>query len=120
MMIEWLTIFIVISIIFFIIILYTVDDNPVICVPLIIVNLIIITFVMMGFMNVEWFYIDTSGNPGMYSTDSYANPYSYVFFAFFFINAMLFVKAAVNYLRDSLKTKGEMNYSMKYSKNRRY
>lgn len=107
---EWLVIFIIITVILFILALYTMEENPILAIPLIMVNMIFIIIVTYGFFDVEWFYIALNGTPTIYSTAEYGEPYAYIFFMFFFIHIMLFVKTGFNLWKEALETKGEMKY----------
>lgn len=110
MMVEWLALFIIISIILFILSLYAMEENPMLAIPMIMVNMIFTVIIAYGFWNVEWFYISYDGTPMIHSTYDYGNPYSYIFLVFFFIQCLLFVKTGWNLTKEALKTKGEMNY----------
>lgn len=133
MMLEMLILFIIITIILF---LLTIDalffqDSPTAKPKLgqhignwrpvlayIPVNLIFIVLCAYGMYNIEWFYNSHywSGNgtyqAAIYSTTQY-NYYAIVFYAFFMINCVLLVKAGYDAVQDGLSTEGEMNYRLK-------
>ena len=115
MLIDMLLVFIVISVILFILTLFIMEDNPMLAIPLIMVNMIFIVIITYGLWNVEYSYVGTNATTGLmeymtYSTTSYGDPYSYIFVLFFFIHVMLFFKTGFDMWKDALKTKGEMNY----------
>lgn len=121
MMLEMLMLFIILSIILFILILFFMEDTPMIAIPLIMVNMIFIVIITYGFWDVEWFYTaynSTVGNSTayLYSTDSYGEPYSYIFFMFFLIHVLLFIRVGWVLWKQALDTPGEMDY---YNKNKR-
>ena len=109
MMFEMLLLLIVVSILIFLFIILL-DENWKLCFPLIMVNMIFIVLITYGFWSVDWFYLDSTLTPAIYSTDEYG-VYSYIFVAFFFIHILLFIKAGHDALQESLKTKGQINYN---------
>jgi len=140
MLFDMLVLFIIVTIILFILICYFLfveninsktDDeiaadakkahigNWKIALILIMVNLIFIVLVTYGFYNVEYFHTGvfnaTTGlyEPGIYKTDVYYS-YSFVFYGFFFIHILLFFKAGYDALQDSLRTKGQIDYNTRY------
>ena len=110
MLVEILGLFIIISVILFILSLYTMEENPMLAIPLIMVNMIFIVIITYGFFDVEWFYIALDGTPTIYSTTDYGEPYAYIFFMFFFIHIMLFVKTGYNLWKEALDTKGGLDF----------
>ena len=130
MMLEMLLIFIIISIILFLLIIDALffQDSPTAkprpgehignwrpAVALISVNLLFIVLSAYGFYKIEWTYTTNywSGNGtfayGIYSTDSYYY-LSIIFYAFFLIHCILFVKAGYDAWQDGLSTQGEIDY----------
>lgn len=109
MIFDMLMLLIIISIIIFIFIIML-DTEWKLCFPLIMVNMIFIILITYGFWDVEWFYIEQSLTPTVYSTSDYS-VYSYVFVAFFFIHILLFFKAGYDAWVDALSTKGQMKYT---------
>jgi len=133
MMHEMLIIFIIISFILFILIIETLfyQDSPTAqpkqgqhignwrpAVALISVNLLFIVLCTFGFYEIDWMHTSKyfSGNGtymvDIYSTDQYYY-LAYIFYAFFLIHCILFIKAGWDAWQDALSTKGEMNYSLK-------
>lgn len=124
MLAEILMLFIILTIIMFIISMVIVDEYPIISVPFIIVGMIFCILSAYGLWNIETQYVGynaTFGNTSFhtYSTASYGDPYSYVFFFFFFVFFLLFIRAGWRYLEESLKTKGELDLKTRYGNRRR-
>ena len=116
MLIDMLMIFIIISIVLFILCLYMMEENPTLAIPLIMVNMIFIVIITYGFWNVEYIASYTSGgefNTTIFSTDEYGDPYSFIFVVFFFIHLLLFFRTGFNLWKEALQTKGEMDYNKK-------
>jgi len=119
MLAEILALFIVITIVMFVISVMIVDEMPQLSIPFIIVGMIFCILCSYGMWDVETQYIGynaTHGNTTFYthSTMSYGDPYSYVFMFFFFIFVLLFFRAAWRYLEEAQKTKGELNLKTRY------
>lgn len=133
MMLEMLILFIIISLILFLLIINTLfyQDSPTAkpkpnehignwkpSIPLITVNWLFIILATYGFYEVEWFYNSHywAGNGtyqvALYSTDSYWY-LAYVFYVFFFIHVILFFYAGWMAWKEALTTEGEMNYRLK-------
>lgn len=130
MMLEMLIIFIVISLILFLLIIETLfyQESPTAkpkpgqhignwrpAVALISVNWLFIILAAYGFYSIEWFYnshywaVNGTYQVALYSTSSYYY-LAYIFYVFFFIHIILFVKAGWDAWLDALSTEGEMNY----------
>jgi len=115
MFMDMLLFFIALSIIFFILSIYLMEDKPFMSIPFIMIGMIFTILCTYGMWNIEVLYVNynaTSGitNTSIYSTIEYGEPYSYIFVLFFFIYCILFIKAGFNMWRDALKTEGELNY----------
>lgn len=115
MLIEIQILFIVVTIILFILSVYTMEDYPILAIPLIMVGIIFAVLVTYGFWDIDYFYVaynSTQGNstPYIYSTYEYYEPFGYVFFALVFVYCMLFVRAGFNFLKQSKEQPGEMDY----------
>ena len=115
MSIDMLIIFILIAVILFILTVFIMDDSPMLAIPFIFAGMIFSVICTYGFFNVETFYIGqnvTTGNlaPYMYTDDSYALVYPWVFFFMFLLYVILFVRVGFNVWKESLETKGEMKY----------
>lgn len=109
--------FIVLSILFFILSVYLMESNPQLSIPFIMLGMIFTVLVTYGLWNVEVLYVNynaTSGltNTSIYSTESYGDPYSYIFMLFFFIFMVLFFRSGFNMWKEALQTQGEMDYRM--------
>jgi len=133
MMLEMLILFIIISVILFLLIVdfLLIQESPTAtpkpgkhvgnwrpAIVLISVNWLFIVLCTYGCYNIEWFYQSHywSGNGtfqnAIYSTDSYY-VFAYVFYVFFFIHIVLFFKAGLDAWNDSLSTEGKMDYRLK-------
>ena len=115
MLMDFLVLFIVLSILFFILSVYLMESNPKICIPFIMLGMIFTILVVYGLWDVEVLYVNYNASSGLtntsiYNTMSYGDPYSYVFVLFFFIFMVLFFRAGFNLWQEALKTQGEMNY----------
>ena len=115
MLFDMLIIFVILSVIFFIISVFLMEDKPMIAIPFIMLGMIFCVLCTYGFWNVEYFYVgynSTVGNTSsyIYSTTDYGNPYSYVFMVFFYIYVLLFIRSGWNMWKEALETKGEMDY----------
>jgi len=114
MMMEMLLLFIVVVIIMLILSIYTVDENPTLSVPLIMIGIIFCAFSAYGLIEVEWVVVGMNTTTGFteastYSTTEYMD-YAYVFVMLAFIFAMFFIRAGFNLWKESLETKGQMEY----------
>lgn len=115
MFIDILILFIIITIILFLLTLFIIDDKPMTALPLIMIGMVFSILCTYGMWNVEYFYVGynaTVGNSSSYtfSTMSYGDPYSYIFVLFFFVFVVLFFKAGFNMWKEALQTQGEMEY----------
>ena len=115
MLIDILMLFIIITIIVFLLTLFIIDDKPIIAIPLSMIGMIFSILCTYGMWNVEYFYVGynaTLGNSSSYvfSTMNYGDPYSYIFVLFFFVFVILFFKAGWNMWKEALQTQGEMEY----------
>lgn len=118
MFMDLLILFIVLSIIFFILSIYLLEDNPSLCIPFIMLGMIFTILCTYGMWDVEILYVNYNASSGltntsMFSTTDYGDPYSYVFVLFFFIYVVLFVKAGFNMWKQALETQAEMDYRTK-------
>lgn len=115
MLYDLLLLFIVVTILCFIISIFLIEDKPVLAIPFIFLGMLFSILCTYGLWDVEFFYVGYNANVGntssyMYSTMDYGDPYSYIFFFVFWIFFILFFKAGFNMWRDALKTQAEMNY----------
>lgn len=115
MFMDILMLFIVLSILFFILSIYLLEDKPFVAIPFIMLGMIFTILCAYGLWDVEVLYVNYNASSGLtntsiYSTIEYGDPYSYIFVLFFFIFMVLFFKSGFNMWRDALKTQGEMNY----------
>lgn len=115
MFMDLLVLFIILSIIFFILSIYLMEDNPMMSIPFIMLGMIFTILVTYGLWEVDILYVNYNASSGLtntsiYSTTSYGDPYSYIFVLFFFIFMVLFFRAGFNMWRQALQTQGEMDY----------
>jgi len=115
MFMDLLILFIVLSVLFFILSVYLMEDNPQLAIPFITLGMIFTILCAYGMWDVDVLYVNynaTTGvtNTSIYSTMDYGDPYSYIFVLFFFIFMVLFFKTGFNMWREALKTQSEMNY----------
>lgn len=119
MFMEMLLLFVVIVIIMLILSIYTMDENPTLAIPLIMIGIIFTVLCAYGVWDVEYLYVGINATTGfteaqVYSTQSYGNPYSYIFLTICFIFCMFFFKAGFNLWKEALQTKGDMDYKKRY------
>lgn len=119
MFMDFLIIFIILTIIFFILSMYTMEETPQMSIPFIMLGMIFTILCAYGLWNVEVIYTNYNAtvgttNTSIYSTGVYGDPYSYIFVLFFFIYLVLFFKAGFNMWNIALKQQGEMEYNKKH------
>lgn len=114
MLMDLLVLFIVLSILFFILSVYLVETSPMISIPFIMLGMIFTIITTYGLWDVEILYTNFNATTGMTTTGvhniSYGDPYSYIFVLFFFIFMVLFFRAGFNMWGMALKQQGEMDY----------
>lgn len=115
MLYDLLLLFIVVTILCFIISIFLMEDRPVLAIPFIFLGMIFSILCTYGLWDVEFFYVGYNASVGnttscIYSTDMYGDPYSFIFIFVFFIFLILFFKTGFNWWREALKTQGEMDY----------
>ena len=118
MFMEMLLLFIVIVVIMLVLSVYTMDENPSLSIPIIMTGIIFTVLCAYGVWNVEYLYVGINATTGItetqiYSTDSYGNPYSYIFLTVCFVFVMFFFRAGFNLWKEALQTKGQMEYNRK-------
>lgn len=118
MFMDILMLFIILSIIFFILSIYLMEEKPIIGMPFIMLGMIFTILVAYGLWDVEVLYVNYNASSGLtntsiYTTTVYGDPYSYIFVLFFFIFMVLFFRTGFNMWREALQTQGEMNYRTK-------
>ena len=118
MLFDMLILFIIITVIMFILTLYTLEENPHLSIAFITLGLVFSILCTYGLWNVEYMYIGYNASNGTtegvtYSTINYGDPYSYIFVLIFFIFGILLMKAAFNAWNQALEQKGEMEYNNK-------
>lgn len=110
MLVEWLTLFIVVTLIALLISAYLMENYPYFSIPFIMLGMIFSVLCTYGFWNVEWAVLQ-SDNTFVMESVNYGEPYSYVFMLVFFIFFLFFIRAGWNAWKDALATKGEFTYS---------
>jgi cellulose synthase/poly-beta-1,6-N-acetylglucosamine synthase-like glycosyltransferase len=115
MLFDMLILFILIVVIMLILSILFVEENPVMSIPLIFIGMIFSVLSAYGFFDVDFFYTGFNSTVGnttgyIYSESSYYDPYAFVFLLIFFIFALLFIRAGFNLWKESLETKGTIDY----------
>ena len=115
MITEMIIVFVIAIIIFLILSVFMVDENPWLSIPFIMMGMIFSVLCAYEFWNFEWLYTaynSTEGNTTayIYSTTDYGNPYSYVFMLIFFIFFILFIYAGFRTWKEASETENEMDY----------
>lgn len=109
MFMDLLIIFILLSIIMFILSVFIMEtENPIMAVPFIMVGMIFTILCAYGVWDVEFLYINFNATLGttsasIYSTDAYGDPYSYIFMVFFFFFVLVLVKTGANVVKQALE-----------------
>jgi hypothetical protein len=118
MLMDLLILFIVLSILFFILSVYLVETSPMISIPFIMLGMIFTIITTFSLWNVEILYTNFNATTGITNasihTINYSDPYSYIFVLFFFIFMVLFFRAGFNMWNIALKQQGEMNYNKRF------
>jgi hypothetical protein len=117
MLMDLLILFIVLSILFFILSVYLMETNPMLSIPFIMLGMIFTILCTYGMWHVEVLYADYNATLGTTTTSvhamNYGEPYSYIFMFFFFIFMILFFRAGFNMWSVALQQKGEMDFKGK-------
>ena len=110
MLVEWLTLFIVVTLVAVLISAYMMENYPYFSIPFIMLGMIFSVLCTYGVWNVEWAVL-YNDNSFVLESANYGEPYSYVFMLIFFIFFLFFIRAGWNAWKDALNTKGEFTYS---------
>jgi len=115
MLFDLLILFIVLTIIFLLLSIFTMEEYPMYCIPLVMCGMIFSIICTYGLWNIEspyTAYNSTWGNTSteLYANTSYGDPYGYIFMFLFFLFVMVFFRVGWNLWREALETKGQMNY----------
>jgi len=114
MFMELLILFIILTVVFFILSMYLMENNPKLSIPFIMLGMIFTILVTYGLWNVEIFYVSTNAtgvsNGTVYATEVYGDPYSYIFMLLFFVFVVLFFRAGFNMWREALETQSSIDY----------
>lgn len=107
---DMLIIFIVITVILFILTVFIMDERPILCIPLIFAGMLFTVLCAYGFFDVGTFYVGqnaTTGDlaPFIYSDESYSLAYPWVFFFLFLLYVILFIRVGFNMWQEALETK---------------
>ena len=111
-----LMIFIIITIILFILSVFIMDDNPILAIPIIFAGMVFTILCSYGFFNVDTVYMGqntTTGNiePMIYQNPEYGEMYPWIFFFVFILFVILFIRVCFNIWVEAHQTPGEMNYN---------
>jgi len=121
MFFDLLVLFIVLTVIFLLLSIFTMEDYPMMAIPFVMCGMIFSIICTYGLWNIETPYTGYNaswGNTsmGLYANTSYGDPYGYIFMFLFFLFVMIFVRIGWNLLDESLKTKGQMKYNKRYNR----
>jgi hypothetical protein len=95
MLLDILIVFVIITILLFIISVIMVEENPAVSIILIIAGMIFSIFCVFGFGSVDVML----GDGTLVSDTSYYETFGWAFFFFFLFYALLFIKAGFNYMQ---------------------
>ena len=119
MFFDILVLFIVLTILFLLLSIFTMEDYPLYAMPLVMCGMIFSVLCTYGLWNIETIstgYNATWGNTStvIYSNTTYGDPYGYIFMFIFFLFIMIFFRIGWNLWEEALKTKGQMEYNKRY------
>jgi Ca2+/Na+ antiporter len=103
MLIDLLAIFILITVLLFIISAIMVEENPTMSIIFIIAGMFFTVYCVFGFASIDV----VLGDGTVYSNTTYLEAYGWGFFFMFILYVMLFVKAGFNYLNDRVEQREE-------------
>ena len=106
--IELLILFIVATIVLFILSVLFMDQDAFISVCFTMLGMIFCVLSAYGFWDVDYFYSD--GASGYMHSVNMGTPWSYVFFGVFFMFVLVFFKIGYNLLQDAFNTDGQIDY----------
>lgn len=113
MLAEILIIFIIATIIFFILSVYMIEDSPWLSLGFVSMGLVFSTLSVWGMWAVDFTYTsynNTFGNTSFeIETVNYGDPYSFVFIFVFGAFIILLIKAGFNCVKKSKEQQGEMD-----------
>ena len=110
MLVEWLSLFIIITFIALILSAYLMEEKPYFSIPFIFIGLIFSVLCAYGVWDVEWAVL-RSDNTFVIESVNYGEPYTYVFVFVFFIFFLFFIRAGWNAWQEALATKNEFTYT---------
>lgn len=118
MLFDMLILFVLITIITFILSVFLVEDRPLLSIPIVMIGMIFSILCTYGLWDVEFYttgYNSTLGNTSMDLSHitTYGDPYGYVFMLIFFVFMVLFIRAGFNLWKEALETEGQIDYRMK-------
>jgi len=119
MLMDMIILFIILTIIFLILSLYTIQDKPYYSIVFIFLGMIFSVLTTYSMFDVEYFYIGYNATYGnttteIYNTTMYGEPYGYIFFFVFFVFCVLFFVAGFFAWQQALKQPGEMDMKTKH------
>ena len=115
MLLEMLIVFIIITVILFILSVIFMDDAPMVAVPILFTGMVFTILCAFGFFEVDTVYLGQNLSTGaiepmIYSNEAYNTAYPWVFFFLFILFAIVFLRIGFNLLMEAKQTMGEMNY----------
>ena len=114
-----LYIFIILTIIFFLVSFYMMEEYPKMSIPFIIIGMIFSILCSYGFYRIDFPSLLSNDSFVIQETTQYYEPYGYVFVLIFFIFLAFMFRAGFNAWQDALETKNEMNYDARTYFNKR-
>jgi len=119
MLFDLLILFIILTILMFILTIYTIQDNPYLSLAFVTLGMIFSVLCTYGLWKVDYMVVGYNASNGttesqIFNTYNYGDPYSYIFLLLFFIFVILFSIAAFNSWKFALKQKGELDLKTKY------
>ena len=109
MFIDLLIIFIALTVVFLVLSIFLMEgDNPLMATPFIVLGWIFSVICTYGVWNIEYAYTAVNTTTGgtdflIYSTDTYGDPYSYIFYFIFFMFVIIFMRVAFNQVKKAGK-----------------
>lgn len=115
---SMLYLFIVVTVIFFLISFYMMEEYPKMSIPFIMLGMIFSILCTYGFFRIDFPTLLSDDTFVIQETNQYGEPYGYVFMLIFFIFLAFMFRAGFNAWQDALATKNEMDYNATVKINR--
>lgn len=118
MLLDMLILFILITIISFILSIFLLEDKPLLALPFITLGFVFSILCTYGMYYVEIMNNSFNSTTGVTTLEvtgfyNWGDPYAVVFVLMFFIFLLLFIRCGYNMWRIALETEGEINYHIK-------